>query len=209
VIRHHPRDCCERVVAFANTAGGIVLVAVEDGTRHVRGVADPLALDEPIASLITDSIAPRLLPNLEILSYRKTQVKAGMDAGTYVRVGSTNRRADAALTAEMQRFARGEAFDERAMPDIDSEALSFRASSESFAAIRRLTRRDLQTPQLLTNYRGRTVPTPAASCCLATTGCKAFQMPGFRPAASTALIERRLPIARSSTAPRWQASNRP
>ncbi|MGH8317243.1 MAG: hypothetical protein ACREUL_04595 [Steroidobacteraceae bacterium] len=50
-----------------------------------------------------------------------------MDAGTYVRVGSTNRRADAALTAEMQRFARGKAFDERAMPDIDSEAVSFRA----------------------------------------------------------------------------------
>jgi ATP-dependent DNA helicase RecG len=70
-------------------------------------------------------------------------VKAGVEARTYVRVGSTNRRADAALIAEMQRFARGEAFDEQAMPDIDSEAVSFRAASESFAAIRRLTRRDL------------------------------------------------------------------
>ena len=49
----------------------------------------------------------------------------------------------------MQRFARGEAFDERAMPDIDSEAISFRVASESFAAIRRLTRRDLQTPAAL------------------------------------------------------------
>ena len=29
------------VVAFANTAGGTVLIGVEDGTRHVRGVADP------------------------------------------------------------------------------------------------------------------------------------------------------------------------
>jgi ATP-dependent DNA helicase RecG len=38
-------------------------------------------------------------------------VKAGSEAGTYVRVGSTNRRADAALNAEMQRFARGEVFD--------------------------------------------------------------------------------------------------
>jgi len=41
----------------------------------------------------------------------------------------------------MQRFARGEAFDERAILDIDSEAMSFRASSESFVA----RRRDLQT----------------------------------------------------------------
>ncbi len=45
----------------------------------------------------------------------------------------------------MQRFARGDAFDERAMLDIDSEAISFRAASDSFVAVRRLRRRDLQT----------------------------------------------------------------
>ena len=170
-----PDGLLRTVVAFANTAGGTLLVGVEDGTRHVRGIAEPLGLEEQIASLITDSIAPRLLPDLEVLSYRKTHViavqvypsavrphhllKAGPEAGTYVRVGSTNRRADAALIAEMQRFARGEAFDERPLPDINSEAISFRAASESFAAIRRLTRRELQTLQLLTEYQGRRVPT--------------------------------------------------
>jgi len=170
-----PDGLLRTVVAFANTAGGTVLVGVEDGTRHVRGVADPLALEERIASLITDSIAPRLLPDLEVLTYRKTHVvavqvhpsdmrphhvvKAGADQGTYVRVGSTNRRADAALIAEMQRFARGEAFDERAMPGLDSEAVSFRAASESFAAVRRLVQRDLETLRLLTRYQGRKVPT--------------------------------------------------
>ena len=71
-----PAGLLRTVVAFANTAGGVVLVGVEDGTRHVRGVADPFALEERIASLITDSIAPRLLPDLEILSYRKTHVVA-------------------------------------------------------------------------------------------------------------------------------------
>jgi ATP-dependent DNA helicase RecG len=94
------------VVAFANTAGGVVLVGAEDRTRHVRGVTDPYALEERIASLITDSIAPRLLPDLEILPFRKTHVlavqihpsparphhlvRAGVESGTYVRVGSTN-----------------------------------------------------------------------------------------------------------------------
>lgn len=39
---------------------------------------------------------------------------AGPSTGTYVRVGSTNRRADDALIAEMRRFARGESFDETA-----------------------------------------------------------------------------------------------
>jgi ATP-dependent DNA helicase RecG len=170
-----PDGLLRTVVAFANTAGGTVLVGVEDGTRHVRGIADPLALEERIASLITDSIAPRLLPDLEVLSYRKTHVvavqvhpssmrphhivKAGAGAGTYVRVGSTNRRADEALIAEMRRFARGEAFDERAMPELDSEAVSFRAASESFDRIRRLGRRDMETLHLVTGYQGRKVPT--------------------------------------------------
>jgi ATP-dependent DNA helicase RecG len=71
-----PDGLLRTVVAFANTAGGTVLVGVEDGTRHVRGVTEPLALEERIASLITDSIAPRLLPDLEVLSYRKTHVVA-------------------------------------------------------------------------------------------------------------------------------------
>lgn len=170
-----PDGLLRTVVAFANTAGGTLLIGVEDGTRHVRGVGDPLALEERIASLITDSIMPRLLPDLEVLAYRSTYVvavqvhpsaarphhvvKTGAGAGTYVRVGSTNRRADEALIEEMRRFARGEVFDERAMPELDSEAVSFRAASESFDIVRRLAKRDMETLQLVVKYQGRKVPT--------------------------------------------------
>ena len=42
---------------------------------------------------------------------------AGPDGGVYVRVGSTNRRADRELIEELRRFARGEGYDEQAMPD--------------------------------------------------------------------------------------------
>lgn len=48
------------MVAFANTAGGTLLIGVEDATRHVRGVREPLDLEERLASLISDSILPRL-----------------------------------------------------------------------------------------------------------------------------------------------------
>jgi predicted HTH transcriptional regulator len=170
-----PEGLLRTVVAFANTAGGTILVGVEDGTGNVRGVADPLALEERLANLITDSIAPRLLPDLEILTYRKTQVvavqvypsparphhlvRSGVQAGTYVRVGSTNRRADAELIAEMQRFALGQAFDEGPMPGLDSEAIDFRAASESFAEVRSLRKRDLATLRLVTEHQGRRVPT--------------------------------------------------
>ena len=58
-----------------------------------------------------------------------------------------------------RRFARDEAFDEQAMPGLDSEALDFRAASESFAPLRKLKRADLETLRLVTTHQGRKAPT--------------------------------------------------
>jgi len=170
-----PDGVLKTLVAFANTAGGTLLLGVEDRTGHVRGVAEPLDMEERLASLISDRIAPRLLPEIEILPWRRTQVLAvqvhpspsrphhlireGVERGVYVRVGSTNRRADRELIEELRRFTRGESYDEQPMPGLDSEALDFRAASESFARVRKLTRRDLRTLRMLTDHQGRTVPT--------------------------------------------------
>ena len=162
------------VVAFANTAGGTVLIGVEDGTRHVRGVADPLALEERLASLLSDGIVPRLMPDIEILPWRSTNLlavqvypspsrphylkSAGIEAGVYVRVGSTNRQADDELVAELRRTSLGKSFDEQALPALDSEAVDFIAASECFATVRKLKRRDLETLRLLVPHQGRKVP---------------------------------------------------
>lgn len=170
-----PDGALRTIVAFANTAGGTLLLGVEDRTRHVRGVAEPLELEERLASLISDSILPRLVPDLEVLPWRRTHVVAvqvhpsgsrphhlrreGLEGGVYVRVGSTNRRADRELIEELKRVARGDTFDEQAMPALDSEALDFRAASESFAPVRKLRRADLETLRLLTTHQGRKVPT--------------------------------------------------
>lgn len=117
-----PDGVLKTLVAFANTAGGMLLVGVEDRTRNVRGVSDALDVEERIANIVSDSIAPRLLPEIEILPWRRTQVIAiqihpsagrphylkreGAESGTYVRVGSTNRRADADMLQELRRTAR-------------------------------------------------------------------------------------------------------
>ena len=170
-----PSGLVRTAVAFANTAGGIVLLGIEDGTATIVGVSDPLALEERGASLLSDAITPRLLPDLELLSYRQTQVLAvrihpspirphhvareGLGRGTYVRVGSTNRRADRPLLAELQRFAHGDTFDAQPRPDLDSEVIDFRVASESFEPVRRLARRDLESLGLLASYQGRLVPT--------------------------------------------------
>ena len=170
-----PNGVLRTIVAFANTAGGVLLIGVEDTTRNVRGVEEPLAMEERLANLISDNILPRLIPDIEVLPWRRTHVLAiqvhpssvrphylkstGLAGGAYVRVGSTNRRTDNELIDELRRFTRGETFDEQAMPDCDSEAIDFRAASESFASVRKLKRADLDTLRLTTKHQGRKVPT--------------------------------------------------
>lgn len=170
-----PDGALRTIIAFANTAGGVLLVGVEDGTGRIRGVEDPLDLEERLANLISDNVEPRLVPDLELLPWRQTQVLAvqvhpssarphhlkreGLDGGVYVRVGSTNRRADREMAEELQRWALGETFDERPMPELDSEAIDFRVASELFAPVRKLTRAGLETLRLVAPHQGRKVPT--------------------------------------------------
>ncbi|MFN0185390.1 MAG: ATP-binding protein [Aquabacterium sp.] len=163
------------IVAFANTAGGTVLIGVEDGTRRVVGMTDPLQAEERLANLLSDGIAPRLVPEIELLPWRKTHVLGvrvfpsgqrphhltalGPQTGVYVRVGSTNRRADADLIQEMRRASLGQSFDEQPLPELNSEVLDFRAASEFFAPVRKLSRQDLRTLRLLVPHQRRWVPT--------------------------------------------------
>ncbi|MGF1665787.1 MAG: ATP-binding protein [Acidimicrobiia bacterium] len=170
-----PAGVIKTMVAFANTAGGTLLVGVDDSTAQVRGVEDVLDLEERLASLVSDGIEPRLVPDVEIVQWRGLYVVAvevhssslrphhvsreGADRGVYVRVGSTNRRADPQMIAELGRYARGVAYDEQPMPHLDSEAVDFIAASESFSAVRHLRRSDLETLRLVVAYQGKRVPT--------------------------------------------------
>ena len=120
-----PDAALRTITAFANTAGGTLLVGVEDATHHVRGVRDVLDLEERLANLISDRIVPRLVPGLEFLTWRDTHVlgvevhpsptrphflkREGLERGVYVRVGSTNRRADRVLVEELAIAARAAA----------------------------------------------------------------------------------------------------
>ncbi len=63
------------LVAFSNTAGGILLIGVEDKTRAVCGVLDALKEEERLANIISDNIEPRLAPEIEIIRWRKTQAE--------------------------------------------------------------------------------------------------------------------------------------
>jgi ATP-dependent DNA helicase RecG len=166
------------LVGFANGAGGTLLIGVEDGTRKVVGILDVTKIEEQLANLISDRIEPRLVPEIHVIPWRKTYVLAvevypspsrphylkhlGLPAGVYVRIGSTNRQADAATVAELQRVVRGKSFDEEPLPELNSEAIDFRVASECFKPVRTLTRQSLHALQLTTTHQRREVPTVGA-----------------------------------------------
>jgi len=157
--------------AFANSAGGRLVIGVSDRHRDVVGVARPLDLEERLASLIADSIEPSLLPELEIVPWRSKHLVVvqvhpsalrphflrsdGPERGSYVRLGSTNRRADAALIAELSRRSTWTGFDEQPVPELDSEAIDFVAASQCFAETRKLRRKDLTSLGVLRDHEGR------------------------------------------------------
>ncbi len=142
------------VVAFANTAGGTIVVGVEDRTKTVVGLADPLEEEMRLANKISESITPFFSPTIDIQTYRSKAlilirvpyavgpyyVKRGSDGGVvYVRFGSTNRIADDETIANIKILARNTTFDEISCPlasvdDLDWESMEacFQAAKKPF-----------------------------------------------------------------------------
>lgn len=170
-----PDGVLRTIIAFANTSGGSLIIGVEEDNKHVCGVTEPLNVEERLANIINDRIVPKLIPNIEILPWRKTYLlvvevypsynrphylkNMSIEKGTYVRIGSSNRLADPSLIQELQRYSKAESFDEQPCPELSSEAIDFKVVSEFFAEHRKLKVSDLETLKLITKYNGRKVPT--------------------------------------------------
>lgn len=169
------KNILKTLTAFANTAGGVLLIGIEDESRAVLGVENPLDEEERLCNLISDSIEPRLVPNVEMLNWSGRTLLAvevypsalrphwlkseGMEDGVLVRVGSTNRRADRPLIGEMRRSALNLSYDEEPMPELNPEVLDFRVASGLFAGLREWNEHTPDTLRLITQHQGRLVPT--------------------------------------------------
>lgn len=170
-----PKNILKTLVAFANTAGGRLMIGVEDESREVLGVEYPLDEEERICNLIADSIKPRLVPNVELITIEDKSLlrvevypsgsrphwlkKEGPEEGVYVRLGSTNRKADRELIAELKRGAEGKSFDEQSLPDSTVDDLDFDAATTCFERHRKLVKKDLESLRLVARYQGHLVPT--------------------------------------------------
>ncbi|ETR66033.1 MAG: hypothetical protein OMM_13345 [Candidatus Magnetoglobus multicellularis str. Araruama] len=61
-----PKNFLKTLVAFANSAGGRLVFGVEDKTQAIVGIENPLDEEERLCNIISDSIEPRLVPNIEM-----------------------------------------------------------------------------------------------------------------------------------------------
>lgn len=166
-----PTNILRTITAFANTAGGTLIIGVEDTSRFIVGIKEPHQFEEKLASLISDTIAPHLFPEIDTIPWRDLYLlvvrvypsptrphyykKFGPKEGVYIRVGSTNRKADQEMIQELSRIVRNETFDEQRLAKLSSEDIDFSAASEQFDKIKQLTQKNLETLEILVDYHGK------------------------------------------------------
>lgn len=169
-----PKNFLKTLTAFANSAGGRLIFGVADETHTPVGLESPLDDEERLCNMIADAIEPRLVPSIEMVSIedktllvvevflsgsRPHFIKSEGPQGVYVRLGSTNRRADRELIDELKRGVQGAVFDETPLPELTIDALDLDAARKLFEDTRALDEKSLLTLKLLKRDQGRTVPT--------------------------------------------------
>jgi ATP-dependent DNA helicase RecG len=168
----------QTAVAFANTAGGKLVIGIQDKTKSVLGLSDPLKDEERLANAFADGIRPLLIPEIQIHAWRDKELivvsiphaigpyyvkSEGPEKGVYIRLGSTNRAVGPDMIAEIRRLARNILFDEQPCSEISSEDIDFRAASELFSSVsHQLSPPRRKSLGLLVNHGGRDVPTHGA-----------------------------------------------
>jgi ATP-dependent DNA helicase RecG len=161
------------IVAFANTAGGTLIVGCSQ-KREILGIEDIFKAEEKLANAIADSIHPPILPEIEISTLNGKNLlvvrvahwkgpfylkKLGTPSGVYVRLGSTSRPAGPELLAEMQRTVLHLSFDEQSLSELSPDSLELEKAKMVFQqAERDLNEKKLRTLGVLLKSANRLVP---------------------------------------------------
>jgi len=140
------------IVAFGNTAGGILVIGIKDKTKEIVGIKDVLKEEERLGNCIADSIAPLIFPEIYVHSWKNKELliikvahgigpyylKAkGETNGTYLRLGSSNRIADETALIELKRLSSNQSFDESPAQKCTIEDLDFVAAKGWFAKVKK------------------------------------------------------------------------
>ena len=169
----------QSAIAFANTAGGKIIIGIQDKTGKIIGISEEDALHFPdrITDAIYDSCYPAILPEIYIERIDEKMVlvteiypgslkpyylrRKGYERGVYIRVGATNKPADAEMIRELERQRQNLGFDEQMLSGYSETMLDVERLQRDF---RRLTGRELAYQhilnlKILNQEQGRTSPT--------------------------------------------------
>ncbi|MDR1295263.1 MAG: putative DNA binding domain-containing protein [Bifidobacteriaceae bacterium] len=208
----------QTVVAFANSAGGELMVGVRDDFTVV-GVGEPLVEQDRLSRMIADSVKPQLAPLIELVtvagktllvvsvqlgSQRPYYLKAaGRYGGTYYRSGADNLQAGSSMVDELALSSRGRTFDKLPCVEAKMEDLDL-AGLEALLG-REVTEYTLRTLHVVYDDQGRMVPSnggvlvaspnPEMFLPHAWVQCARFRGPGKRNITDQAEIYGPVPLA--------------
>ncbi|MBU4446820.1 MAG: putative DNA binding domain-containing protein [Candidatus Marinimicrobia bacterium] len=168
------RNILKTAVAFANTAGGKIVFGITSSSHDIVGINNVESEEERIANILSDSISPQLIPDIQVISWRNTDLiileihhdpkpyyinSEGPENGVYIRHGSTNRQALPEIIKEIQLLAHNTSFDEQPCLAANSEDIDFRVASELFKKAKKtLNEHKLRSLSLQTSYQGTERP---------------------------------------------------
>lgn len=141
------------VVAFSNTAGGKIIIGINDQgvIAGLKSDVDVFEMQDQIASIIYDSCYPNILPDIYPVTIQDCLVlvveifrgnllpyylkKHGKADGVYIRVGATNRKASHENILELERQRMNISFDQETDRTTDLSQLDLTPLSDHFARL--------------------------------------------------------------------------
>ncbi|WP_315821673.1 ATP-binding protein [Paraflavitalea speifideaquila] len=144
-------DLAKTIVAFANDAGGELFIGIRNDPREIVGIPedDLFKVEEQISNFIHDHCYPVIVPDISFhgddgARFIRVNIFRGSNfpyylkskgklEGSYIRVGSSNRKADAEIIAELERHRRNVSFDSELVHDkqeTDLNVQPFKAFSK-------------------------------------------------------------------------------
>jgi ATP-dependent DNA helicase RecG len=166
------------VIAFANTAGGKILIGVKNKGKEIVGLKEVLREELKLANAIADSITPLPCPDIHVISWRDKELllvcvshgvgpyylkSRGLEKGTFIRLGSTNRLADSTIISELHRLNDNECFDETPAPRSSLKDLDMEYIQNRFKKVkRRFTEASALSLRLFLRNHGKLVPSKGA-----------------------------------------------
>jgi len=175
------KKIAETAIAFANGAGGKIIFGIQDDPRKIVGIPDNdlFALEERIVNHLHDLVYPTLVPEIYIQTFESRSLlvveiypgpdkpyylkKLGKENGTFVRIGSTNRRASRELLDELERQRMKTSFDSVIYYETIADELDLELFKKDYEKItgKRLDREHLINIRLVKRDRNQLYPTNA------------------------------------------------